>query len=581
MTERPWVRHYPDAVPASLHPYPARSLYSMLEESARRHPEAPAIAFFGRRLSYRQLLEEVERASGALAGLGVNPGDRVGLILPNCPEYVIAYYATLRLGAIVVGNNPLYTERELQHQLSDAGVKVAVVLDSLYPKLAAIRDAVGLTVVVVTRITDYMPFPTSLLAWLTLTQQAIARGGPWRPVPRGARLHWWRALTGATTRPVPPPAPVGPGDVAGLVYTGGTTGLSKGAVLTHGNLLANVLQCEAWFPGVEDGREAVMCVLPFFHCYGMTVGMNFGVYRAAKLILVPRFELRQTLSLVQRERPSLFPGVPRLYIAINESEATARFDLSSIRACLSGAAPLPMAVAEKFERITGGRLVEGYGLTETSPVTHANPLVGTRKAGSIGLPLPDTDARIVDLEDWTRIRPPGEEGELAVSGPQVMRGYWNRPEETHTAIREAADGRRFLLTGDIATMDEEGYFFIRDRKKDMINVSGFKVFPGEVEQVLYRHPKVEKACVAGIPDPKTGEAVKAYVVLRPGVTATPQEIIDYCRDPAAGLAGFRVPSIVEFRRSLPETLVGKVLRRELQAEERAKAQRPDASSPTR
>src|SRR5262249_55823128 len=375
--------------------------------------------------------------------------------------------------------------------------------------------------VVVTRITHYMPFPTSLLAWLKLTWQAIARGGSWRPVPRRARVYRWRALTGPTARAVPPPVRLGAGDVAGLVYTGGTTVLSQGAVLTHGNLVANVLQCTAWFPGVEDGREAVMCVLPFFHCYGMTVGMNFGVYRAAKLILVPRFELHQTLALVQRERPSLFPGVPRLYIAINESEATARFDLSSIRACLSGAASLPMAVAEKFERITGGRLVEGYGLTETSPVTHANPLVGTRKAGSIGLPLPDTDARIVDPEDWTRVRRPGEEGELAVSGPQVMRGYWNRPEETRAAVREAADGQRFLLTGDIATMDEEGYFFIRDRKKDMINVSGLKVFPGEVEQVLYRHPKIEKACVAGIPDPKTGEAVKAYIVVKPGRAATP------------------------------------------------------------
>jgi long-chain acyl-CoA synthetase len=572
MGERPWLTSYARGVPASLAPDPRGCLFDLLTNAARRYPEAPAIAFFRRYLSYRQLLAEVEQFSAALTTLGVTRGDRVGLILPNCPQYVIAYYAALRLGALVVGNNPLYTERELRHQLADAGVSVCVALDDLYPKISQIQDAVGLREVVLTRITDYMPFPTRLLARLALTVQASRSGRRWRPVPRDTGVRRWTTLV-KHAGPIPPMAHIGPDDVAGLIYTGGTTGLSKGAMLTHGNLLVNVRQCAAWFAGVEEGREAIMCVLPFFHCYGMTVGMNVGVSLGAKLILVPRFDVRQTLRLVQRERPSLFPGVPRVYMALNESLEAPRFDLSSIRACLSGAAPLPLAVVEKFERLTGGqgRLVEGYGMTETSPVTHANPLRGTRKAGSIGLPLPDTDACIVDPDDWTRVLPPGQDGELAVTGPQVMQGYWNHPEETQAAVREGPDGRRWILTGDIAMMDNEGFFFIRDRKKDMINVSGFKVFPAEVEQVLYRHPKVHKVCVAGVPSAKTGEAVKAYIVLRPGETAAVEEIIAYCRDRRSGLTGYRVPELVEFRSSLPETLVGKVLRRELQREERAGA----------
>ena len=571
---RPWLANYPPTVPHSLEPYPEGSLYSFLEDAARRHPHAPAISFWlpgspmGKRLSYRHLLGQVERFSGVLTSLGVQRGDRVGLVLPNCPQFVIAYYATLRLGGVVVGNNPLYTERELAHQLKDSGSEVVVTLDVLYPKVAAVRDEAGVREVVVGKVTDFVPFPINILALRQLKKHAQAEGEPWPPVPRDARIRWWKALM-SRSYPASPRAEVDPrNDLAGLIYTGGTTGLSKGAMLTHFNLMTNVLQGASWFPDLRDGGEAVMCIIPFFHSFGMTVAMNLGIQIAGKLVLMPRFELGPTLKVIQKEKPTLFPGVPRLYIAINEGKETAKYDLSSIRACFSGAAPLPSAVAEKFERLTGGKIVEGYGLTETSPITHANPIEGRRKQGSIGLPIPDTDAKIVDLDDWTKDVPAGHEGELAVSGPQIMRGYFGRPDETDAMIKRDEDGRRWLLTGDVARMDEDGYFFIVDRKKDMILVSGFNVYPTDIEQVIYRHPKVQKVCVVGIPDPTTGEAVKAYVVLKSGHTATAEEIREFTRSSEFGLTGYKVPRLVEFRESLPETLVGKVLRRELLREEK-------------
>ncbi len=564
---KPWLASYPADVPPSVAPYPETSVFWMLADAARRHPEKPAIAWFGRHISYRQLLAEVERFSAVLAGLGVSKRDRVGLILPNSPQYVIAYYAIVRLGAVVVGNNPLYTQRELSHQLSDAGIEVVVVLDQLYPMLAAVRNDVRARQVIATRLTDYMKFPLKQLAPIKLRKDARREGKPWPPVPAGAPVEWWASLMKAAGAP-PPVADVDArNDPAGFIYTGGTTGLSKGAMLSHFNMVSNCIQSAAWFSDLQDGEESVMCVLPFFHSYGMTVGMNLGIYRAAKLILVPRFELHMVLKELQKERATLFPGVPRLYIALNEAEETRKYDLRSIKTCLSGAAPLPQAVAEKFEAITGGaRLREGYGLTETSPVSHANPIYGRAKPGSIGLPLPDTDCRIVDLVDPDKEMPQGESGELAIMGPQVMLGYWNRPEETAATIRDG-----WLYTGDIGRMDEEGYFQIVDRKKDMILVSGFNVYPAEVEEVLFRHPKVLKVCVAGVPDATTGEAVKAYIVLREGETATAEEIIAWTRDPAQGLTGYRVPKQIEFRESLPETLIGKVLRRVLLEEEKQKA----------
>jgi long-chain acyl-CoA synthetase len=576
MEHRPWLASYPPGVPTTVSPIPDASLYSFLAESARSHPTAPAIAFWlpgapmGKTLSYAELLRQVERFSRVLASLGIRRGDRVGLVLPNCPQYVIGYYAALRLGAVIVGNNPLYTERELTHQLKDAGIEVVVTLDVLYPKVAEVRDAVGLREVIVGSVVDFARFPVNVLAPRTMKKHALRAGEPWPPVPAGAKVRWWKELMRGSY-PEVPAADMHGDDLAGLIYTGGTTGLSKGAMLTHRNLVSNVVQGSAWFPDLVDGKEGVMCIIPFFHSYGMTVAMNIGVYKAAKLVLMPQFDLVATLKTIQKEKPTLFPGVPRLYIAINEGKETSNYDLKSIRACLSGAAPLPLAVAEKFESITGAKVVEGYGLTETSPITHANPIYGKRKEGSIGLPVPDTDCRIVDLDDWTKEVEPGQEGELIMAGPQVMQGYYHKPDETAGMIKTAADGTRYILTGDIAKMDPEGYFYIVDRKKDMILVSGFNVYPTDIEQVLYRHPKVQKACVVGVPDQTTGEAVKAFIVLKEGQTATAEEIIQFCRSEEFGLTAYKVPRKIEFRDSLPETLVGKVLRRVLLDEEKSKA----------
>jgi long-chain acyl-CoA synthetase len=571
---RPWLASYPPDVPHSLAPYPERPVWSLLEEAARKFPDSPAVVFpvapMSKSLSYRQLVEEAERFAGALAQMGIRKGDRVGLVLPNCPQFVVAFYAIQRLGAVAVGNNPLYTKRELTHQLTDAGIDTLIVLDLLYPLVDSVREDVGLEKVIVTKIGDYLGFPINKLAPLKQKREAEHEGRPWPPVPADAEVTHWSDLMKGSYPELPPLEVNAKEDVAALVYTGGTTGLSKGAMLTHYNMVSNALQTSAWFVDVEEGKEGIVCVLPFFHSYGLSAVMNVGLAKGMKLVLLPRFELDMVLKAVQKEKPTLFPGVPRIYIAINESPESKNYDLKSIRACFSGAAPLPVAVAEKFEGITGGRLVEGYGLTETSPVTHINPIYGKRKFGTIGLPIPDTDCKVVDLDDPEKEVGPGQEGELCIAGPQIMKGYWNKPEETEDMVRVHNDGIRWLHTGDIAKMDEEGYFAIVDRKKDMIIVSGFNVYPTDVEQVLYHHPKVQKVCVVGVPDEKTGEAVKAFVVLKEGESATEEEIREWSKDPEHGLTGYRAPKQVEFRDSLPETMVGKVLRRVLVEEEKQK-----------
>jgi long-chain acyl-CoA synthetase len=573
--ERPWLKSYPPDVPESVGPFPEEPVWWLLERSAERYPDAPAVSFpvapRSRTLTYRQLVGEAEQFARALASMGISKGDRVGLLLPNSPQFVVAWYACQRLGAIAVGNNPLYTVRELSHQLSDAGIDVLVTLDLLYPLAAAVKDQVGLKRIVVTKIGDYLGFPINKLAPIKQKKEAQHEGRSWPPVPKDADVTWWTDLMKGRYAPLPTLEVDPKEDVAALVYTGGTTGLSKGAMLTHYNLVSNAIQTGTWFTDVEDGKEGIMAVLPFFHSYGLSAIMNVAVSRAMKIICLPRFELDMALKAIDKEKPTLFPGVPRIYIAINESPETQKYDLSSIRACFSGAAPLPVAVAEKFEKITGGRLVEGYGLTETSPVTHINPIYGKRKFGSIGLPIPDTDCKIVDLDEPQKEVGHGEEGELCLAGPQIMKGYWNRDDETADMIQVHKDGIRWLHSGDIAKMDDEGYFSIVDRKKDMILVSGFNVYPTDVEQVLYRHDKIQQVAVVGIPDDKTGEAVKAYIVLKQGQAATEKDILEWARDPEHGLTGYRAPKHIEFRDELPTTMVGKVLRRVLLEEEKQKA----------
>lgn len=570
---RPWHASYPPDVPVSLEPYPEESVFALLQSAAAGFPKRPALAFFGRHLSYEQLLREVERCSAVLAGLGVRRGDRVGLILPNCPEYVIAWYACQRIGAVAVGNNPLYTERELEHQITDSGARVMIVLDQVYHRFGRIRHATGVQDVIAIGLNHYMPAPIKWLAPLKFRGDARKLGTQLPFIPTDHRVRWWADVM-KRTGPVPPVATVGDprAEVAALVYTGGTTGLSKGAMLSHYNLVANAQQASAWFAVLRQGEDGVLGSLPFFHSFG-TLAMNFAMLKAAKLVLVPRFEMAMVLKALAKEQPSLFPGVPRMYVALNENPDTPSYDLKSLKACVSGAAPLPMAVAQRFEQITGGaKVVEGYGLTECSPVTHANPLQGVRKEGSIGLPLPDTDVKLTDLDEPDRVVAGGERGELCIRGPQVMLGYWNRPDDTAMVIRGG-----WLHTGDVAVMDTDGYFRIVDRLKDLIIVSGFNVYPTEVEQVLYRHPKILTCAVVGLPDDTTGERVKAFIVLKPGESVEPEEITRWCRDAEQGLSGYRVPKDVELRDELPETLIGKVLRRALQDEER---KRREATAPS-
>ncbi|MDH5224783.1 MAG: long-chain fatty acid--CoA ligase [Actinomycetota bacterium] len=567
MTEhRPWFDAYPPDMPHSLAPFPKESVFELLRSAAAGFPDKPALAFFGAHMTYAELLREVERFSAVLAGLGVRQGDRVGMILPNCPEYVITFFACQRIGAVAVGNNPLYTERELEHQISDSGAKVMIVLDQIYHRFGKIRDAAGVQEVIAVKLNRYMKAPIRWLAPLKFKADARKAGTPLPFIPADHSVRWWADLM-RSAGPAPPEATIADParEVAALVYTGGTTGLSKGAMLSHLNLVANARQAAAWLDVVRQGEDGIVAALPFFHSFG-TLVMDFSMTKAAKLILLPRFEIDMALKAMSKEKPSLFPGVPRMYIALNQDPRTPKHDLASLKACISGAAPLPMAVAKRFEEITGGaKVVEGYGLSECSPVTHANPLVGERKEGSIGMPLPDTDVKLVDLDEPDREVAQGERGEMCIKGPQVMLGYWNRPDESGLVIRDG-----WLHTGDVAIMDEQGYFRIVDRIKDMILVSGFNVYPTEVEAVLFHHPKILKCAVVAVPDDTTGERVKAFIVLKPGETATAEEIVAWCRDPDQGLTGYRVPKEIEFRDELPETLIGKVLRRVLQDEERKK-----------
>ncbi len=553
----PWLDSYPPGVPEHVD-VPAANLAALLDDAARDFPHAPALHFEGRTTSYAQLADQAWRLATALAGLGVGKGTRVGLILPNCPQAVIALFATLRLGATVVQNNPLYTERELAHQLGDAGVEVVVCLDLVYQKVKALRGQTAIREVIVTSVLDELPAIKRALA--PYTKRGKAAGVA---IGRDEPVRRWREVLGSATARLPEAAVDPDRDLALLQYTGGTTGISKGVMLSHANLRANVEQVRAWFPDADPGREVMMAVLPFFHVYGLTVCLLLGVRLGAALVLLPRFNLDGVLAAIDRFRPTLFPGVPTMYVAINNAVEKGGHDLSSIKACLSGAAPLPMEVAERFERFSGGRLVEGYGLSESSPVAIANPIYGKRKAGTIGMPLPDTVARVADPADPARTLPVGEAGELAIAGPQVMLGYWNRPEETAEVLRDG-----WLLTGDMAVMDEEGYFAIVDRKKDLIIAGGYNVYPREVEEVLFEHPKILEVAVSGVPDAYRGEIVKAFVVLRTGEQATTEEIREFAK---ARLAAYKVPRAVEFRDELPKTLIGKVLRRALVEEERAKA----------
>ena len=554
--DRPWLRHYDTQVPHTL-TYPDVPLFRLLEDTARTHPRNTATIFFGAKLTYEQINAQADRLATALRHMGVQKGDRVAIMLPNCPQFVISYYAILKAGAIAVPTNPLYKPREVAFQFRDAGVKTVIALNMFMPTLQEVQAETGLQNIIVTWIKEYLPPALSVLYPLKERREKTAVH-----VDRGPGITFWADIMHAPAQAMPP-VTVTADEVALFQYTGGTTGASKGAMLTHRNLVANTLQCRHWLADMRtDGTEVSLGAIPFFHVYGMTVGMSLAVLVGASMILLPRFQVKDVLKAIQKYRPSQFPGVPTMYIAIINYPELSKYNLRSIRACISGAAALPVEVAQKFEQITGGHLVEGYGLTEASPVTHCNPIYGERIVGSIGVPYPDVEAKIVDVETHADLAA-GEVGELAIRGPQVMRGYWNRPDETAGVL--SPDG--WLYTGDIARMDAEGYFYIVDRKKDLIISSGFNIYPRDVEEVLYEHPKVQEAVVCGIPDAYRGESVKAYLVLKPGETATAEEIIAFCKE---RLANFKVPRQVEFRKELPKSLIGKHLRRALREEEAAR-----------
>ena len=558
--EKQWQANYPEGVPRHMD-YPDIAVHELVERAAQEFPGNIATIFMGGKLTYRQLLDQVYRFAAALVALGVKKGDRVGLMLPNCPQMVIAYYGVLKAGGVVVAFNPLYVEREIQHQIIDSGTKVMVVLDLLSARIAKVREAAGLEKCIWTGIKDYLPFPLK-----QLYPVKAKKAGQLVTAPSGPGDYQFTALL-KQYGPNPPSYAFNPAeDLCCLQYTGGTTGVSKGCMLTHRNMLVNATQVSSWTPEARRGQERIMTVLPLFHSYGMTCCLNVAVALSSSVVLMPRFIVEDVLKAIDKWKPSLFPGAPTMYIAINNHPDVKKYDLKSVRACLSGSAALPVDVQRKFQTITGGYLNEGYGLSEASPVTHANPLFGRSKPGSIGLPMPDTVSKIMDIEAGHTELPVGEAGELVLKGPQVMKGYWNRPDETETTLREG-----WLYTGDIATMDEEGYTFIVDRKKEMIIAGGYNIYPREIEEVLFEHPKILEAAAIGIPDEYRGETVKIFVVLKPGEQATAEELVEYCK---TKLAKYKVPKFVEFRSELPKTIVGKVLRRLLAEEEKKKRAEP-------
>ncbi|HEX2834225.1 MAG TPA: long-chain fatty acid--CoA ligase [Thermoanaerobaculia bacterium] len=543
-TTRPWYPHFDYWVRPNLN-YPRRPLTDILRVAASDVPDKPATTFLGATLTFNEIKNRADKFATALSALGIRQGDRVGVMLPNCPQYVIAVFGILRVGAIVVNINPLYTPREIAVVANDSGMRLLVVLDLLAPAALAIQAQSPIEKLVVTSAAEYSAHAA--------------------PCPSIEGTERFCDLLASVDVPRLPRVTIDPvNDVAVLQYTGGTTGTPKGAMLTHCNIFANVVQTTTLHvPALRRGDERYLLVIPFFHIYGFTVGMMAGLWLGAQQILIPKYDVEALLNAVRDHRPTYFPAVPTIYISLLNHPNAREYGLDRIRAFNSGSAPLPLEVLEQFEQMTGGLLSEGYGLSEASPVTHTSPSLSVRKPGTIGIPLPDTDMKIVDLNDGTTLLGVGEEGELCIAGPQVMKGYWNRPDETAQTIRVDADGVRWLYTGDIGSIDEDGFTKIVQRKKDMIIVSGFNVYPGEIEGVLFTHPAVMEAVVIGVPDAYRGEAVKAFVVLKPGAGASLEELYAHC---ARDLAEFKRPATIEIRDSLPKSAVGKILRRVLREE---------------
>ncbi len=551
--EKTWLKSYQKGVPEKIN-YEEICMPDILERTVSKFPGNIALIFQGYKVSYLQMKDMVDRFATCLTDFGVKKGDSVALLLPNVIPCVVAYYAILKIGAINVMNNPLYSDPELEHQFNDSGSKVLITLDLLGNRMIDLRPKTKIKQIVITSIGDYLPFPKSLLFPLVAKKKKLAAD-----VKAAPDVYRWKDCI-AKYQPNPPKVKNSFSDVAMYQYTGGTTGVSKGVELTHGNLSKQVQQLAAWFPSFDAGTERMLGALPYFHVFGMSTCMNNSVYMGWTQILVPRPQPEPLLEAIHNFKPTFAPLVPTMYIGMLSHPNIKKTDMSCIKGAFSGSAPLPVEVISEFEKITGSVIVEGFGMTETCPVTHINPFAGgARKAGSVGLPISDTLARIVDLENGIDDMPIGERGELIVKGPQIMRGYKGKPEETANTLKDG-----WIYTGDIATMDEDGYFYIVDRKKDMIISGGYNVYPRDIDEVYYTHPKVQEACSIGVPDAKRGETVKIFIVLKEGETSTQEEMIEFGK---GSLAVYKLPTEVEFRKELPKTNVGKILRKELRAEE--------------
>lgn len=560
----PWLRHYEAATPATIQ-YKKYSLNDWLDEAAREAGDSTACLFYNTKFSFSKLHRLAEVVAANLRKQGVQPGDRVGVMLPNVPQTMIVFWGILKAGAVVTMINPLYMEKELVHQIRDAGAKHLVSIDLCWAKLDALRDKLGVEHFYITTAEGGLSFPANYMQrfrnWRAKTSIPVAYDHkavhPFSTLLKGSERY---------SHKVEDPEKF----LALLQYTGGTTGLSKGAMLTHANLGANMEQIGNFLAFLKESPQIVVGVLPFFHVYGLNTCLLLPVYLRAATLPVPRFVPGELPAIIEKYKGTVLPGAPAMYISILQQKKNKKHSLASLQCCISGSAPMPVEVQKQFEEDLNVKIIEGYGLSEASPITHLTPGTGLRKIGSIGLPLPDTEARIVDMELGVVPLPPGKVGELILRGPQVMAGYWNKPDETASTLRNS-----WLYTGDIAVMDDDGYFSIVDRKKDMIIVGGYNVSPREIDEVLYEHPKVHEAVTVGVPHPSRGEIIKAYIVLNPGETSDRTEMMSWCRQ---RLANYKVPRQVEFRDSLPKTLVGKILRRTLREEEAAKEQKEDGAN---
>jgi long-chain acyl-CoA synthetase len=551
MDDKPWLKMYDRGVPFHID-YPKVTVFNLLENTAEKYPNSVCTIFKGARITYKEMNELTDRMAAALSALGVKKGDRVGIFMPNTPQFVIAYLGILKAGGVVVATNPLYSAREIEYQVNDAGIELMLVMSNFYKIIKEVQPKTKIKTVVVTNLKETLPPVLRVL--FTLAKEK--KGGFRVELEQGDL--WMKDLLAKYTPSQRANVEITNDDVALFQYSGGTTGISKGAIAMHRNLVANAMQIRNWFVTAEDGKEVTLMAIPLFHVYGMVAGMLFSIYSGATMVMVPNpRDLKDVLENIEKYKATIFPGVPTLYNAINNNKEVleGKYNLRSIKACISGSAPLMRETKEKFEALTGGKLFEGYGLSEAPTATHCNPMMGENRTGSIGLPLPDVSVRIVSLDDGVTVLPPGEIGEVVLAGPQVMKGYHNMPTESSNVLRDG-----WLYTGDIARMDDDGYFYIVDRKKELIKPGGYQVWPREVEEVIMQHPKVMDVGVAGVPDPYRGETVKAWVVLKPNQTATEEEIKEFCKKE---MAPFKVPTHVEFRNELPKTTVGKVLRREL------------------